>query len=473
MTQAIILILAFAVAGALLNLFARWERTGKEHYAVFFLVAMVVAESTLYENQDNMPRDIFHPGSGAFEFRLPEVIITLALMARLAIRGKPRWIGMPALLWTAFGVWYTVALVEGLLNHNDATQIPYEAKAIIYVVGGYALAAGVPAQRYLEGRGFERLVRWSGVAAAVVVGMTIVHKQYDIHLPLLPLPDFGVDGSDAATIFAAIGLIGLLMELAKPKRSTRTLVAVVPLLFSPFLTHQRAVLVMLGASVTVLLLVALGPTARRRLRVTAAQVLLTFLAVVGVVLAVSVIPAAESQGALQLPLKSTLVPTFESTGKLESEADRANKWEVSWGIIRQHPIIGSGLGVEFTFFNPGPNTFVTTDINENIALDLLLRAGVIGLLLFVLPFVISVVDGIGAWRHHPDRMAAVLALALVAVVVGFVSKGMVESIFEKYRLATMLGIWLGMLRSVVTSAHRSWRQTARPYAYGEVSARSG
>jgi O-antigen ligase len=468
MTQAVILILAFGGAGALLALFTRWERVGKEHYVVFLIVALIVAETTLYQNQDNMPRDIFHPGSGAFEFRLPEILITLALLARLMVKGKPRWIGLPSLLWMAFAAWYFIALIEGLLHHNDTTQIPYEAKAIIYVVGGYAVAAGVPAQRYLEGRGLERLVRWSGVAAAVIVGLSLVHKQFSVHIPLLPLPDFGVDGSDAATVYAAIGIIGLLMELAKPKRSTRTLLAVVPLLVSPFLTGQRAVLVMLGASVAVILVVALGPTARRRLRVTSGQVLLCFMAVVGVVLAVSVVPAAEGQGPVSLPFSSTLSQTFQSTAKIESEADRANKWQVSWGYIRQHPIMGSGLGFEFTYWNAGPNVFVTTDINENIALDLLLRAGLIGLILFFLPLFISIGEGLAAWRHHPDRMAAVLALALVAVVVGFVSKGMVESIFEKYRLATMLGISLGLLRSIVTSAHRNWRERGRTYVYGEV-----
>jgi cation transporter-like permease len=65
-------------------------------------------------------------------------------------------------------------------------------------------------------------------------------------------------------------------------------------------------------------------------------------------------------------------------------------------------------------------------------------------------------------------MVAVLALALVAVVVGFVAKGMVESIFEKYRLATMLGLSLGMLRGAVTSAGGARLARHRAHAYGEV-----
>jgi O-antigen ligase len=335
-------------------------------------------------------------------------------------------------------------------------------------VGGYALAAGVPIQRFFEGRALERLVRWSAIAASVVVVMTAAHKQYAIHLPLLPLPDFGVDGSDAATIFAALGVIGLLLELAKEKRSGLTLVCLIPLFVSPFFADQRAVLIFLGAALAVILVVAAGSTARRRLRVTSAEVLLSALAVVGVALAVTVVPAAESQHAVVNPLGSTINHTFDTRGKIESAEDRASKWGVAYTYIRQHPIIGNGLGVEFSYYNPGPNTFSMTDVTENIGLDLWVRAGIIGVLLFLAALLFSLFDGLTAWRLHPDRMVAVLALALVAVVVGFVAKGMVESIFEKYRLATMLGLSLGMLRAAVTSAGGTRMARHRAHAYGEV-----
>jgi O-antigen ligase len=465
MIEVAILLVAAAAAGILVGVFVGWERTGKEHYVVLLMLGMLVAETTLYENQDNMPRDLFHPGSGAFEFRLPEVIITLALLARFVVRGRAARVGVPPLLWGAFGAWIAVAMVEGVLRHNDFTQIPYQAKVIVYVVGGYALVAGVPIQRFFEGRCLERLVRWTAIPATVVTLLTLAHKDFSIHFPLLPLPDFGVDGSDAATIYAAIGLIGLMLELAKEKRSRLTLLCVVPLLVSPFLADQRAVLVMLGATVTVLLVASAGATARRRLRVKAAEVLLTTLAVVGSVLGVILIPATHTQGAV---LGSTVLKTFEDRGKIQSAEDRASKWQVAFSYIRQHPLIGNGLGLEFSFYEPGPNDFTVTDVTENIGIDLWLRTGIIGLGLFLLALLFSLVEGWLAWRLHPDRMVAVLALALVAVIVGMVSKGMVESIFEKYRLATMLGLSLGMLRSAVTSAGGTRMALRRTHEYGEV-----
>ena len=456
MSKLLLLVGAAAAAAILLYVFYRWERAGREHWVVFLLFGLLMVESSLYENETLAPRGLFHPGSGSFQFRLPEVIITVALLARLIVRGSPKRIGVPALLWTAVAAWLTVELVEGLVNHNSTVKLPYEAKAIIYVFGGYALASGVPIRRFLDGPGLQRLLRWSALSATVLLVLKLGKKTFNAHLPLIPLKGFGALGTDAATIFVVIGIIGLLLELAKERRSGLNLLATVPLLLSAFFAYQRAVLLTLGAAVVVVVLAAFGTTARRRLRVRSGEVLVATLAIVGVVLGLAVVPAVTAERPItQSPviakISAQLGSTLGSRAKTESAQSRINKWGVAYDLAKQDPIIGQGLGKTYSYYEPGPNQYVVTDLTENIGLDLWLRTGLIGVVLFLVALLVSLSNGLTVWRVHPDAMVAVLALGLVAAVVGLIAKGQVESIFENYRLATVLGLTLGMLRSAVTS----------------------
>jgi O-antigen ligase len=455
MAKVILLLGATLASGMLLYLFLRWERSGREHWTVFLLFGMLVFESSLWSNETEVPQGLFHPGTGSLEFRLPEVIITVALLARLLIKGKPQRIGLPALLWLTVAAWWALEAVEGILRHNSLVKLPFEAKAIIYVMGGYALASGVPVRRYLEGRGFERLVRWSALAAVVLLLLTAAKKTYAANIPLFRLTDFGILGTDAATIFVSIGVIAFLLELNKDRRNRFNLLCTVPLALSPFFAYQRAVLLTLGSVVTVVVLVALGSKARERLRIRSGEVAVAALAVVGVVVGVSVIPAITAQksvtGPAQSLFSSTVGLTLNSQQKQESAQDRLNKWTVALGDAKQEWLLGQGLGFEYSYFQAGPNQFITTDLTENIGLDLWLRTGVIGLTLFLLALITALVNGFATWRLHPDPAVSVFALALFAVVIGMIAKGQVESIFENYRLATVLGLSLGMLRSAVTS----------------------
>jgi len=455
MSKMVLLVGAAAASGLLLYVFLRWERAGRDHWTVFLLLGLLVVESSLWDNETTMPRGLFHPGTGSLEFRLPEVIITVALVGRLLIRGRPERIGLPALLWLTVAAWWSLEAVEGLLRHNSTVKLPYEAKAIVYVMGGYALASGVPVRRYLDGRGFERLLRWSALSATVLLLLHAAHKSFALHIPLMHLLDYGSMGTDAATLFVCVGVIGFVLELAKEQRSGLNLLCAVPLAVSPFFAFQRAVLLDLGAVVAVVVLVTLGPTSRQRLRVRSGEVAIAALAVVGVVIGVAVIPAITAQKSVTGPLASTINNTLGSTlnsqAKQESAQDRLTKWDVALGDAKQQWILGQGFGFEYSYFQTGPNVFITTDLTENIGLDLWLRTGLIGLGLFLLAVVTSLVNGFATWRLHPDRMVAVFALALFAVVVGLLAAGQVESIFENYRLATVLGLSLGMLRSAVTS----------------------
>ncbi len=459
MSKLILLAGAGAASCMLLYLFMRWERAERGHWVVYLLLGILVAESTLYANQTGIPRSLWHPGAGSFQFRLPEVVITVALVARLLTKGRPTRIGLPALLWTAVAAWWAAEAVEGVIRGDSMVKLPYEAKAIIYVVGAYALASGIPIRRFLEDRGFQRLLRWSAVAASVLLVFSIGKFTTTFSVPFLaPQDTFGQMGTDAATIFVSLGVVGFLLELAKEERDRLNLLCVVPLALSPFFAFQRAVLLTLGTVVALLVVVALGSTSRRRLRVRGGEVAIVALALVGVVLGVSVVPAITSQGSATNPITSevskTLGATLGSEAKQESAQSRLNKWSVALGDARQDPLLGQGLGFEYTYYAPGQG-FVTTDLTENILLDLWLRTGLLGLVLFLVALIASLANGFAVWRAHPDRMVAVLTLALVAVVAGLVAKGQVESIFENYRLATVFGLSLGMLRSAVTSAGAS------------------
>jgi hypothetical protein len=60
-------------------------------------------------------------------------------------------------------------------------------------------------------------------------------------------------------------------------------------------------------------------------------------------------------------------------------------------------------------------------------------------------------DGLGVWRKHPDPEVAAFALALVAILCGLFADSLLEPVIDEYRLATLLGITMGFLRSAVTS----------------------
>ena len=96
-------------------------------------------------------------------------------------------------------------------------------------------------------------------------------------------------------------------------------------------------------------------------------------------------------------------------------------------------------------------------------LDLWLRLGLVGLLLFTIAFIYSIAGGFRVWRRHPDARTAALALALVAVLFGLLVTAFLEPMIDEYRYATFFGVSLGMLRACVTSLERGPQsQTWRP-----------
>jgi hypothetical protein len=330
----------------------------------------------------------------------------------------------------------------------------------VYVVGAYALAAGVPVRRYLDSGDLFRLGNLCVACASLVDLLTIAHISINLHLPLLPLQSFGTVGNEAAALYIAIGTVCFVCKLASGPARIRDILALVPLMVSVVLADQRAVLVNVAVMLAVLIVAFLFGNrhgAVRRLHVGLGQVVLVLLAVAAVAIAVAVVPAAVDRQPVRIPLATSAESLFHNEGKAESAQDRLNLAAQAEALIPQHLFIGWGLGVEFSFYETGTRSVQTNAYVHDIVLDLWLRLGLIGLVLFTVALATSLIDGLRVWRRHPEPVTAALALALVAVLAGLVATAFLEPLLDEYRFATLFGVSLGMLRACVTSLDRQPR----------------
>ena len=447
-------IAGLAVAVALIALFVRWEREGNPQLAPLVLLGLLIVESTLYVDPNSIPRGLFHPGSGSTQLRLPEIFITLALIARLIARGRPKRIGLPAALWLVFMACLVVGMAEGVLYHNQFSQNLYEAKAVIYIGGAYALAAGVPVRRYYDRGDLFKLGTLCVVCATLLDLMTFAGVSVNTTLPLLPLQGFGQVGNETAAIFMAVVTMSFLARLASEPVRLLHVLALIPVVVCVVLAEERAVLLNLGVVVLVVVVAVIVRWRRgltRRFNVRSGQVAVALLTVVAVVIAIVVVPAAVERRPAQIPLAASYEKLFHNEGKAESAQDRLNMASEAESLIPQHLFIGWGLGVQFPFYEAGVRKVELNPYVHDVVLDLWLRLGLIGLLSFLAALGASIAEGLRVWRRQTDPVVAGLALALVAVVAGLTVTALLEPMLDEYRFVTLFGISLGMLRACATS----------------------
>ncbi len=461
-------VVAVLVVGLLFAWLVRASRTlaGRE-LIVSLLVALLVIDASLYENQNVVPNGLFHPHAGGLSFRIFDVLIPLALVARVVARPAPSPGPAQTLFWGAFLIWVLFAAIEGVMGGNPKDSLTFEAKVIIYL-GTFVLVSAVPARRWPESRPMRRVVLISSALAAFLLVATEAHVQLNLNLPLAPLSGFGVMGTDAATIFATLGVITLAVGVCSERDRLRTLIVALPLLAAPLVAGQRAALV--GLAVSLAALAVAGAFGRRWIRVKAAEVGIMMAVVLAVFTAVIVIDAMGSSKA-PFPFVQQIQATFGSQGKQLSASDRINQWTQARALIARRPWFGWGLGETYQYYSPGFYQFMTTDLTHNIALDLLVRTGIVGLALFLLAVASSVWDCIRAAVGAVDGRVAAFAIACGACVVGLFAKGMFESIFEKYRLAVLLGVLAGASVSFAAErlkAAESVRDGLRSDVVGQV-----
>jgi O-antigen ligase len=448
----------------------RLERTGRSVSTVLLVMWLLVIESALYENPNLVPNGLFHPGIGvdpnpddevidyAISFRLVDLIVPIALAARIYARGIPPRIRTSSVWMLALFTWLLGAALLGFYNGNAAGLITFELKVIVYL-GVLGLAATVPADAYTERPGLYRLIYGSAVIATALILLDELDLTFSLDAPLLPLNNVGNVGADAASIFVALGMLALALGAFRAQQRLRLFAAAGPLLVVPALAGQRAAILGLGVSLLVLMVGMI--LAGRRLQATATEFALLALLAVGLATLPPVARLALGAPSAHLPFAAAVEETFTSQAKKQSAESRLNQWRKARELIEERPVTGWGLGKTYTHYDPGHREFFETDFTHNVVTDLLLRTGVIGVILFLVAIALALVDGWGAWRRQSDDLAAALALASVAIVAGLLARGMVESLFEKFRLATLLGIALGIIGSVaVAPARARYRERA-------------
>lgn len=431
----------------------RLEREGRREVVLGMLLAILLADSLLYPSQTTTPVGLFRPTAGGFSFRLVEVFVVTALAARLLVHGLPKRVKPVGVVWFMFFLWYLTSAAAGWMLGNPTDDILFQGKAIVYAGGTLLLALGTPAERLVRREALGKWVVAVGALAAVMVVVSLSPLALGVRLPGLRIDDLGELGADAASLLAALATVVLLVEGCR--RHLRGVVALagVPMVLAVFIATQRAAILGVAVTALVISVAAVGVTWKRRLEVKLTQVLLGLVVIAVIGLVASFVGA--SQGVVA-PVGEIYEDTFESTAKQQSADTRGLLYAEGKRLWWERPIFGWGLGKQFEIFKAGsPNEDWVSGGFHNLGWDLLVRSGTIGLALFVVAIYRTLRDGRRVWRSHYDNKVAALALACSAVTCGLLAKGMFESIFEKYRLATLLGLLLGVIISATASMESS------------------
>ena len=291
-------------------------------------------------------------------------------------------------------------------------------------------------------------------------------NQASISVPALGVPHLGPIGADASSVLAALGTTAILVAACGRTRYRLIIVlASLPLLLAPIASTQRGSIIALGASAAVVLVAAFGSTWRRRITITPTEAILTLLGLLVPVLAYVIVQW--NAGRPMLP--QTFVETaFESTGNQQSAEARKLLWAEGRELAAQHPFLGSGLGTQFSVPRIGsgsrnglggrrvPQHRLRPRRSQRIRRRRALHTRHGGV-----PS--RCVEGL-AWER-PSRDAA-LALAAVAITAGFLAKGAVESVLEKGKLATLVGLAFGTVARIAAASNEAPATVGRTFTTG-------
>lgn len=408
------------------------------------LLSLLLLESVLYAPID-VPRGLFHLYAGSFQIRTLDLILLVAVIARLTVPTR-RPLDLVSGAWLTFAAWLVLEAYLGRRAGNPSSYIQYEIKTLLYMGVAYVLAqARLDRARDLVL--FTRFCKVAAVIAAILLVTSLGGVQLALGKGLLQGAVLGPISSISATLFPIVGLLALVLFLCtRPLRYDLLLSAVV-LFATVAAPAQRASPLQLAVSLLAIVLVV--PLGRRHLRITLTQFLLAVAAILFVAGSAWVAELTVT-GNGTLPFAHEVRVALHGGQKKLSAQDRVNQITVARGLIDQQPVLGYGLGKTIVYYEPGFKEFVDTYLTHNILTDLLLRTGAVGAFLFLLAFWLSLNEALLGWRSAAlSSQEATFALVAFAVLVGWFTHGMVESLFEHVRITPFSFALLGLGRAAV------------------------
>jgi hypothetical protein len=453
-------VIALLVVGCLVALvgFVVLEERGRPDVAVVLAVAVVVIDALLFPQQEDVPVGLWRPELGGQDLRLVDAIILAALGARLLVRGLPRRVTGEGLIWTAFFAWYAFAGLIGLAQDQPSDLLLFQEKLVLQTGGMIVLAAGVPLGR-LASRGLlNRLGVIGGAVCAVVLSLAAAGAS--VTVPLGEGAQLGSLKPDAATLLFSLGTIVLVTSGCRERVSLLAVAGGAVMVAAPLLADQRAAI---AGAIPVVIVIALAMNGRTwqgrsRLRPSALlPVVAALLVPVGVIAAAA---ASDGEGASALPLGARLEDTFASEQKQQSADVRYELLQEGLRLTGERPLLGHGLGQPVTILDEGADDLVAIGDFHDILLDLSVRTGLVGLGLFVLAVAMTLRSAMTRWRDLANDVRAALVLAAGAALGGLLVKGLFETVFQKFRLAVLLGLLVG----IVIAAAREPRREHEPVA---------
>ncbi len=443
-----------AIVGlALLVLLVALEERGRPEVVVLAVVLVTLLDAVLFPQQEAVPIGPFRPALGGQDLRPADVLILVGVAARLLVRGLPRRVTAEGLAWTAFMAWYAYAGLVGVVRDQPSDLLLYQLKLLVETGGMMALVAGVPLTRLSGPRLIDRVGIIGGAIAALVVALAAA----GLSIALPGGAQVGTMSPDAATILFTVGVIVSVTAACREQLPVTVLVGGAVMMAAPFVADQRAALVGVVPAVAVLARAMRGRHWRRRSALRPA----TLVPVVAVLLVpfavVALQSAASGEGVSGLPLVARISETFGSEQKRASSDVRLGLLREGERLARERPVIGQGLGQPVLLFDGRSERPVAIGDFHNIAVDAAVRTGVPGLLLLALALTVTALAAARRWAGLARSAHAGLVLAAGAALSGLVLKGMFETIFQKYRLAVVLGLLLGLIAAAAESSRSRQR----------------